>query len=175
MRKTTTLAVVVALLALLPTSPAEAGKYRRAREAAACANGTCPTTAVPAQAAPAAGYTYSHSQQTTVTYAQAGTVHNPDAFAIWLNGVRANHGLGAVATDPDLAGWAAMNNSHQLSRGMGHYVMGPARRQNSGMGAFSTVCQMWMASPGHRAALLDPYIRFVGIAGTGVYWTFNAY
>jgi uncharacterized protein YkwD len=34
---------------------------------------------------------------------------------------------------------------------------------------------MWMASPAHRAALLDPTIRFVGIAGAGAYWTYNAY
>ena len=54
--------------------------------------------------------------------------------------------------------------------------MGPARRQNSGMGgAMSTVGSMWMASPAHQAALLDPTITMIGIAASGSYWTFNAY
>ena len=58
---------------------------------------------------------------------------------------------------------------------MGHFVMGPARRQNSAMGHYSSIGAMWMASPPHRAALLDPSIRWIGIAGMGSYWTFNAY
>ena len=57
---------------------------------------------------------------------------------------------------------------------MGHYVMGAARRQNSATGHFAQIGAMWMASPPHRAALLDPTIRRVGIAGLGAYWTFNA-
>ena len=52
--------------------------------------------------------------------------------------------------------------------------MGPARRQNSAMGAFANIGAMWMNSPAHRAALLDPTIRSIGIAGLGAYWTFNA-
>ena len=50
---------------------------------------------------------------------------------------------------------------------MGHYVMGPARRQNSAMGSYASIGSMWMASPAHRAALLDPSIRWIGIAGLG--------
>jgi uncharacterized protein YkwD len=52
--------------------------------------------------------------------------------------------------------------------------MGAARRQNAAMGDFANIGVMWMNSPGHRAALLDPTIRFIGIAGLGAYWTFNA-
>ena len=68
-----------------------------------------------------------------------------------------------------------MNNDQQAARGMGHFVMGPARRQNSAVGAFANIGSMWMNSPAHRAALLDPTIRAIGIAGLGAYWTFNAY
>ena len=100
---------------------------------------------------------------------------DPYGFTDWLNGVRAQYGLGAVGVDPNLSGWAAVNNGQQQAMGMGHHVMGPARRQNAGMGAMSTVCQMWMASPSHQAALLDPSITWIGIAGAGAYWTFNAY
>ena len=99
---------------------------------------------------------------------------DPYGFTSWLNSTRASYGLPAVGYDPNLSNWAAMNNSHQSSRGMGHYVMGPARRQNSAMGNYASIGSMWMASPAHRAALLDPSIRWIGIAGLGTYWTFNA-
>ena len=53
--------------------------------------------------------------------------------------------------------------------------MGPARRQNSAMGSSATIGSQWMGSPAHRAALLDPSIRAIGLAAVGAYWTFNAY
>jgi len=108
-------------------------------------------------------------------YQQPAPAGDPYGFTGWLNGVRAQYGLGAVGFDPNLSNWAAANNGQQQALGMGHHVMGPARRQNSGMGAMSTVSQMWMASPAHQAALLDPSITWIGIAGAGAYWTFNAY
>ena len=52
--------------------------------------------------------------------------------------------------------------------------MGPARRQNAAFGSVADIGSMWMNSPAHRAALLDPTIRWIGIAGLGAYWTFNA-
>jgi uncharacterized protein YkwD len=100
---------------------------------------------------------------------------DPYGFLGWLNATRASYGLPAVGYDPNLTNWAAMNNDQQAARGMGHFVMGPARRQNSAMGAFANIGSMWMNSPAHRAALLDPTIRAIGIAGLGAYWTFNAY
>lgn len=96
-------------------------------------------------------------------------------FTSWLNGVRAQYGLPAVGYDPNLEAWAAQNSAQQNARGLGHFVMGPARRQNSAMGHYASIGAMWLASPAHRAALLDPTIRFVGLAGAGAYWTFNAY
>lgn len=110
----------------------------------------------PVQAAPAAAY---------------GS--DPYGFLNWLNSTRASYGLGAVGYDQNLSNWASMNNSQQTARGLGHFVMGPARRQNSAMGGFPGA--MWMASPAHRAALLDPTISWIGIAAAGAYWTFNAY
>lgn len=109
----------------------------------------------------------------TVQAAQVQTA-DPYGFTSWLNGVRAQYGLGAVGHDANLSAWAAVNNDHQNAYGMGHHVFGNARRQNSGMGASTTVFQMWMASPAHRAALLDPSISWIGIAASGAYWTFNA-
>jgi uncharacterized protein YkwD len=101
-------------------------------------------------------------------------VSDPYGFVSWLNATRAQYGLGAVGHDQNLTNWAAMNNNQQAARGMGHFVMGPARRQNAAMGAFANIGSMWMNSPAHRAALLDPTIRWIGIAGLGAYWTFNA-
>ena len=109
--------------------------------------------------------------QPVQVYQPAG---DPYGFTQWLNATRAQYGLGAVGYDPNLSGWAQQNNAHQQSRGIGHFVMGPARRQNSAMGNYASIGAMWMASPAHRAALLDPSIRFIGIAGLGAYWTFNA-
>jgi uncharacterized protein YkwD len=99
---------------------------------------------------------------------------DPYGFTAWLNSTRASYGLAPVGYDPNLSSWAAANNSQQATRGMGHYVMGTARRQNSAMGHYASIGAMWMASPAHRAALLDPSIRWIGIAGMGAYWTFNA-
>jgi hypothetical protein len=98
---------------------------------------------------------------------------DPYGFMAWLNGTRAAYGLGPVGYDPNLANWAALNNNQQLAYGLGHFVMGPARRQNSAMGGFPGA--MWMADPAHAAALLDPTITWFGIAAAGAYWTFNAY
>lgn len=99
---------------------------------------------------------------------------DPYGFLSWLNSVRASYGLGAVGYDQNLSNWAAQNNNAQMSWGLGHFVMGPARRQNSAMGA-DFPGAMWMGSPAHRAALLDPTISWIGIAAAGAYWTFNAY
>jgi uncharacterized protein YkwD len=112
--------------------------------------------------------------QVAPTAAAATVAGDPYGFVGWLNATRAAYGLSAVGYDANLSNWAAMNNDQQAARGMGHFVMGPARRQNSAMGAFANIGSMWMNSPAHRAALLDPTITAIGIAGLGAYWTFNA-
>jgi uncharacterized protein YkwD len=114
-------------------------------------------------------------QQTAQSAPVAAASGDPYGFVGWLNATRASYGLPAVGYDQNLTNWAAMNNDQQAARGMGHFVMGPARRQNSAMGAFANIGAMWMNSPAHRAALLDPTITAIGIAGAGAYWTFNAY
>jgi hypothetical protein len=123
-------------------------------------------TAYTASAEPAAGQ--------PAQAAQAPSGNDPYGFMAWLNATRASYGLGAVGYDENLSNWAAMNNSQQQARGLGHFVMGPARRQNSAMGG-GFPGGMWMASGPHRAALLDPTITWFGIAAAGAYWTFNAY
>ena len=105
--------------------------------------------------------------------APEATYGDPYGFLYWLNSTRASYGLGPVNYDQNLSNWAAMNNSEQMARGLGHFVMGPARHQNSAAGG-GFPGAMWMASPAHRAALLDPTISWIGIAAAGAYWTFNA-
>lgn len=107
--------------------------------------------------------------------AAAPTYGDAYGFTAWLNGVRGQYGLAPVSHDPNLAAWANMNNAQQNNQGLGHHVMGPARRQNSAMGSAASIGAQWLASPAHAAALLDPSIRVIGIAGMGAYWTFNAY
>jgi hypothetical protein len=82
-----------------------------------------------------------------------------------------------VSHDANLTNWAAMNNNAQMAGGLGHFVMGPARRQNAGVGHTDTLSMaaMWLGSPGHASALLDPTISWFGLACAGGCWTFNAY
>ena len=115
-----------------------------------------------------------YAVQQTQPVQQQTTQHHGSGFVGWLNSVRAQHGLRAVGYDPDLEAWAAVNNQHQASRGIGHFVMGSARRQNSAMGSYSVIGSMWLASPAHASALLDPSISYIGLAGDGQYWTYNA-
>jgi len=134
-------------------------------------------TTAPARAAMTAPETSGTTPpESTATTAPATTEPgDPYGFTGWLNATRAAYGLPPVGHDPNLSSWAAENNNHQAARGMGHFVMGPARRQNAAFGSVANIGAMWMNSPAHRAALLDPTIRWIGIAGLGVYWTFNAY
>lgn len=133
--------------------------------------------AQPAQAAPrvVAAPAPTYAPATSAAPTRTVSAGDPYGFTAWLNSVRASYGLSAVGYDANLASWANMNNAQQQARGIGHFVMGPARRQNSAMGNYASIGSMWMASPAHRAALLDPTIRMIGIAGAGAYWTFNAY
>lgn len=99
---------------------------------------------------------------------------DPYGFTNWLNQTRARYGLRPVGYDPNLEAWAHQNNLQQAARGMGHFIMGAARRQNSAMGSYASIPSMWMQSPGHQSALLDPTITFIGLAGYGAFWTYNA-
>ncbi len=139
-----------------------------------------PVAAQPVAAQPAAPEVTQASDSSAATTAAAPATAaveygDPYGFLSWLNTTRAAYGLPAVGHDPNLSSWAAENNNHQAARGMGHFVMGPARRQNAAFGSYGNIGAMWMNSPAHRAALLDPTIRWMGIAGLGAYWTFNAY
>ena len=132
--------------------------------------GQQPVPAAPAAPQPAA------AQPAAAPAAQpAAATGDPYGFTAWLNGIRAQYGLAPVAYDANLSAWANMNNAQQNSYGLGHHVMGPARRQNSAIGNAASIGAQWLASPPHAAALLDPSIRVIGIAGMGAYWTFNAY
>ena len=130
-----------------------------------------PTRAQQSAAGPAATATAAR----TAPSRPAAPAGDPYGFTAWLNATRASYGLPPVGFDPNLANWAAANNAQQQSHGMGHFVMGPARRQNAAMGHYASIGGMWMASPAHRSALLDPTIRWIGIAGLGAYWTLTAY
>lgn len=118
--------------------------------------------------------TTSSSFQTNATSSAVPPLSPGCGFTSWLNSVRAGYGLSPVGDDPNLCAWAAQNNAQQAARGVGHFVMGPARRQNSAVGSYESIGAMWLSSPAHRAALLDPTIRWIGVAGFGAYWTYNA-
>jgi uncharacterized protein YkwD len=93
-----------------------------------------------------------------------------------LNATRRAHGLGPVAGDAGLVDWARRNNEAQLDEGIGHWVIPPGCRQNCAYGYpdVPTLLDGWMASPGHRANLLEPSITRVGLHRLGSWWTYNA-
>lgn len=102
-------------------------------------------------------------------------IGDPYGFVSILNGIRAQNGLPPVAYDENLSAWAAQNNASQSQFGLGHFV-NPGSYQNSGWNYpdAASVAAGWMASPGHRMAMLALVSR-VGIAyGPGPYWTMNA-
>lgn len=107
-----------------------------------------------------------------VLFAAACHADEP-AFAGWLNAERRGRGLGAVAVDPALTVAAAANNAAQRSRGMGHHVMGHARRQNAGAGPEPAVWGAWARSPAHASALFDPSVTAIGYAFDGQYTTYS--
>jgi uncharacterized protein YkwD len=145
--------------------------------APAIAQAPAPATrrVVPASTPPARAVATPAPAATSPRPVAAAPAADPYGFTAWLNGVRAQYGLPPVGYDPNLSGWAAANNAQQQARGLGHFVMGPARRQNAAVGSAASIGAQWMNSPAHRAALLDPSIRWIGLAGLGMYWTFNAY
>jgi uncharacterized protein YkwD len=96
-------------------------------------------------------------------------------FVAWLNGQRTSVGLSPVMWNEGMANAAAINNSYQVIYGIGHHAMAGARRQNASASMeYPALLYAWLASPGHRSALLDPTIQWVGIAFSGVYVTFSA-
>ncbi len=96
-----------------------------------------------------------------------------DPTAQWLNGVRGRHGLRGCVYDAALAGDAAVNSQIQTRRGLGHFYMGHALRQDSGWGSLPAVMNSWLGSPPHLAAIIDPRVTRYGLAGAGAYWTLN--
>lgn len=94
-------------------------------------------------------------------------------FVSWLNSTRATYNLPPVSWHPDMASAAAANNSLQVAHGMGHHGLFGARRQNVAWASYPALLNMWLASPGHQAALLDPNLVHVGIAFAGAYCTFS--
>lgn len=164
-------ALIVLAAVLMACPSADARWFARMacqprRAIVACQRPIRSTYAVPAvQATPQSLALPVSSEQSTDAY----------GFVAWLNSTRAQYGLAPVIVDGGMVAVSGQNNAHQNTRGIGHFFMGHARRQNSAMGSYASVPGMWMASPPHRDALLDPSITRVGIAGSGSYFTFSAY
>jgi uncharacterized protein YkwD len=100
---------------------------------------------------------------------------DPYGFAAHLNSYRASAGLPPLQYNPELSNWAALNNSHQNSRGLGHHV-NPNCLQNSCWNTTSAAHTMrtWADSRSHRDNMLASHVRSFGIAyGPGPYWTLN--
>jgi uncharacterized protein YkwD len=77
--------------------------------------------------------------------------------------------------DQALCAWAASNSRQQASRGLGHFVMAPGAAQCAGVGYATPEAAImgWYYSPGHRAIVLDPRARYIGLAWSGSAHTLN--
>lgn len=108
-----------------------------------------------------------------IIWDESATVEVSDSTGIvaTLNQIRAGYGLSPVTYDPNAARVAEINNAHQAAYGLGHHYTG-GYAQNSAMG--SDIWGMWMASPAHRALILDPSLISAGGSSSGGYSTLNA-
>jgi uncharacterized protein YkwD len=96
-----------------------------------------------------------------------------------MNAVRAEHGLSPLHLDPRLEGAARRHSRRMLRTGTFFHgafmtrirsagVRAPRVGENlawasAGISLARSVVQMWLASPGHRANLLHPGYRLVGV------------
>ncbi len=164
--------VIFPLVLLASAVPAE-GCWFRLR-----CHRPAPLMRCPAPAYHAPAYRATVTTQTTATVAtvQTTTTTTSDlgGFLGLLNAHRGRYGLPPCGVDGGLCSEAVVNNSHQRARGLGHWWMGSARRQTAAISSStSQVFQQWASSPAHNAAMLDPSIRWIGIASDGSFWTAN--
>ena len=144
------------------TTKLEKSKTVKRSTAAAtnCPGGKCPLKAAP--------------KTSSVTSEPVGDV--AQAFLAGLNSERARHRLRPLRYDVALATEASVNNPPQArAQRSGHFASrsawqvafwGPRTVQHALAG--------WLASPGHRAALLEPSVSTVGLAFDGDRsWTAN--
>ena len=172
------LAISLMALTFYPSSEVKAGgRWRWSGSASQCATGSCPTAGSYVVQAPQGYATYQAPQVyqavpvSVPTAAASVSLAGGDRWGIvgWLNAVRGGRGLGGVVWDEEVAGWAVENSR----RGFGHVVRFGGWRQNVGMGALPTVQAMWLSSPAHASALLDPWVTRVGLGYANGVWTLN--
>ena len=89
-----------------------------------------------------------------------------------LNTIRANYGLSPVAYDPGATEASRINNNISLSRGLGHHFTSGYLQNSAGGG---NPWSMWMASPAHRALILNPNLRSAGYSTNGSYSTLSGH
>jgi uncharacterized protein YkwD len=110
----------------------------------------------------------------------ATLTHSEASILSAMNAVRAAHGLAPLRLDPRLEGAARRHSRRMLRTGTffhgrfdarirGAGVRAPRIGENlawaqGGVSLARSIVNMWLASPGHRANLLHPRFRMVGIA-----------
>jgi uncharacterized protein YkwD len=119
---------------------------------------------------------------TAGAHAAAKRQSHEQAFTEAINRVRVAHGLPKLTTEPALAGAAQEHSDDMLAgsyfahgaweqRLTAHGVAGPHIGENLGWcgppgcpgGSPEAVMRAWLRSPDHRANLLNPVFRHVGV------------
>lgn len=111
-----------------------------------------------------------------------GPGETPEAaeFVALLNAERAKLGAGPLAWDATLDADAILNDTIQITAGLGHYTFGRGpnnttvyRGQVAAWNAQTPeqVLADWRSSPGHWAILSDPRYTRIGLDHHAPYWT----
>ena len=88
---------------------------------------------------------------------------DPSGFVPLLNQARAQRGLAPVRHDPQAVAVAAINNQHQLARGLGHWHTGNMGQVAAvGMADARAALDAWTGSPSHAALIYAPDLVSVG-------------
>lgn len=116
-------------------------------------------------------------QKPTTKDAVSAVQSDPWGFLSALNSTRAQHGLAALRYDANLSQWAADNCRIMTSvKVSGHYSLGDRSFWQVALyGAVDapTAVLVFMGSPSHRNALLQPGVTIAGVWFDGSSWTAN--
>jgi len=88
-----------------------------------------------------------------------------------MNQQRANHGLPPLASSSVLFEQAQQWSNHMASVGRMYHSGHAPENVAMGYPTALAVVEAWMASPGHRANILDPSSTAVGVGFLSGYWT----
>jgi uncharacterized protein YkwD len=168
--------IVIALAAtMLITSFADAGpilrRLRARHEQQGCNTCNVPQPQAPQQNVQTAQSSEQFSAQYSSSYGGDDTSRTVDI----VNAYRAQAGLHPLALDPNLSAYSQQWSQQMASSGFRHssgwIAFGGLEVIAMGHSSPEDVVRGWMASPGHRNALMSPNVSRFGVGRFSNLWT----